>query len=59
MDSSEIGTAGDSFFCAFNAPSEAVKFALIVQFRLRAFNASRKAKILDRVGIHFRIKPHN
>jgi serine/threonine protein kinase/class 3 adenylate cyclase len=48
----EIGTAGDSFFCAFTTPSEAVKFALVVQSRLRAFNENREHKIADRVGIH-------
>ena len=48
----EIGTAGDSFFCAFTVPSEAVRFALTLQNRLRSFNAERKIQILDRVGIH-------
>jgi serine/threonine protein kinase/Tol biopolymer transport system component/class 3 adenylate cyclase len=48
----EIGTAGDSFFFAFTTPSEAVKWALVVQSRLRAFNAARPAKIHDRIGIH-------
>ena len=35
QDGQEISTAGDSFFIAFNKPSEAVHFALVVQSRLR------------------------
>src|SRR5207249_4561150 len=47
----EIETAGDSFFVIFSKPSDAVKFALRVQSKLRAF--SRKAHpISGRIGIH-------
>ena len=32
----EIETAGDSFFIVFTKPSDAVKFSILVQARLRA-----------------------
>jgi class 3 adenylate cyclase len=35
-EAEEISTAGDSFFLVFAKPSEAVKFALLLQARLRA-----------------------
>src|SRR3984893_2608549 len=35
----EIETAGDSFFIVFTKPSDAVKFSLLVQARLRALSA--------------------
>src|SRR5690242_15151209 len=44
----EIETAGDSFFIVFAKPSDAVKFALLVQARLRA-PASDGRQITDRI----------
>src|SRR5512136_22912 len=37
----EISTAGDSFFLVFTKPSEAVRFALLLQSGLRQFNQRR------------------
>jgi len=37
-EAEEISTAGDSFFIVFAKPSEAVRFALRLQVRLRFFN---------------------
>ena len=45
----EIETAGDSFFIVFARPSDAVKFALLVQSKLRDFG---NGTIRDRIGIH-------
>jgi class 3 adenylate cyclase len=45
----EIETAGDSFFIVFTKPSDAVKFSLLIQARLRA-EAGRA--VFDRIGIH-------
>jgi len=51
-DAEEIETAGDSFLLVFAKPSDAVRFALILQTRLRAL-AQEIGKVLsDRVGIH-------
>ena len=43
----EIGTAGDSFFVVFAKPSEAVKFSLLLQSRLRDLseNAAPRCRI--------------
>jgi serine/threonine-protein kinase len=49
--SEEIETAGDSFFVAFAKPSDAVKFALLLQKRLAAFGHAPE-ELHDRVGIH-------
>lgn len=51
-DAQEISTAGDSFFLVFVKPSDAVRFALLLQSRLRALNQIRSHPILDRIGIH-------
>jgi class 3 adenylate cyclase/tRNA A-37 threonylcarbamoyl transferase component Bud32 len=51
-ESQEIGTAGDSFFIVFAKPSDAVKFALQLQARLRALAAETGWEIMDRIGIH-------
>lgn len=51
-DAEEIWTGGDSFFIAFVRPSEAVRFALLLQSRGRLFAAEVGRSILDRVGIH-------
>ncbi|MEO6034934.1 MAG: protein kinase, partial [Verrucomicrobiota bacterium] len=48
----EIGTAGDSFLITFDTPSDAVKFALLLQSRLAALSLEQKAGALDRIGIH-------
>ena len=37
-DGQEISTAGDSFFLVFVKPSDAVRFALLLQSRLRGLN---------------------
>jgi class 3 adenylate cyclase len=48
----EIGTSGDSFFIVFAKPSEAVKFSLLLQSRLRELSENSSAPLLDRIGIH-------
>lgn len=48
----EISTAGDSFFIVFVKPSDAVKFALTLQSRLRAEAKETSHPVLDRIGIH-------
>jgi WD40 repeat protein/class 3 adenylate cyclase len=48
----EIETAGDSFFIVFTNPSDAVKFSLFAQARLRALAAETSRPIFDRIGIH-------
>lgn len=48
----EIGTAGDSFFLVFAKPSEAVKFSLLLQSRLRELSENSSSPLRDRVGIH-------
>ena len=57
----EIETAGDSFFIVFTKPSDAVKFSLLVQARLRALSAEVGRLVFDRIGIHVgenRIEEH-
>jgi len=51
-DAQEISTAGDSFLIRFAKPSDAVKFALLLQSRLRGFNQDREMPLQDRIGIH-------
>jgi class 3 adenylate cyclase len=48
----EISTAGDSFFIVFTKPSDAVKFALRVQARLRELEQDPERSVRDRIGIH-------
>ncbi len=48
----EIETAGDSFFIVFTKPSDAVKFSLLVQARIRELAAATGRPVLDRIGIH-------
>jgi class 3 adenylate cyclase len=48
----EIATAGDSFFIVFTNPSDAVKFSLLAQARVRAMATASVRPILDQVGIH-------
>jgi len=51
-DAEEISTAGDSFLIRFAKPSDAVKFALLLQSRLRTFNQGREVTVQDRIGAH-------
>ena len=48
----EISTAGDSFFIVFTRPSDAVKFSLFLQSRLRQLSAEVRHEIADRIGVH-------
>jgi class 3 adenylate cyclase/CHASE2 domain-containing sensor protein/tRNA A-37 threonylcarbamoyl transferase component Bud32 len=48
----EIDTAGDSFFIAFTKPSDAVKFALLLQAQNRALAGETGTAVRDRIGIH-------
>jgi WD40 repeat protein/serine/threonine protein kinase/class 3 adenylate cyclase len=48
----EIETAGDSFLLTFEGPSDAVKFALILQNRMTDLARECKAPLMDRIGIH-------
>jgi class 3 adenylate cyclase len=48
----EIGTAGDSFFIVFAKPSDAVKYSLQVEAKLRALTRETGATMFDRIGIH-------
>ena len=48
----EIDTAGDSFFIAFTKPSDAVKFALLLQAKIRALTHETGTAVRDRIGIH-------
>jgi class 3 adenylate cyclase len=47
----EVSTAGDSFFLVFSSPSDAVRFALLLQARLRV-GAGNGWYVHDRIGIH-------
>jgi serine/threonine protein kinase/class 3 adenylate cyclase len=48
----EIETAGDSFLLVFARPSDAVRFSLLVQSRLRTLAEQSGARVFDRIGIH-------
>ena len=48
----EIETAGDSFLLLFGTPSSSVRFALVLQARLREWNRHAPALVQDRIGIH-------
>ncbi len=48
----EINGAGDSFFLVFAKPSDAVRFALLLQHRLRSLAEPDQPALRDRVGIH-------
>jgi serine/threonine-protein kinase len=50
-EGAEIETGGDSFLILFPKPSDAVKFALSAQRKLRAF-APEAHGLADRMGIH-------
>ena len=47
-----IKTAGDSFLILFPMPSEAVRWALLLQARLRQFNQGLSVSVQDRLGLH-------
>jgi WD40 repeat protein/class 3 adenylate cyclase len=48
----DVETAGDSFFLIFTKPSDAVRFALLWQHRVRALARETGKPLLDRIGIH-------
>ena len=48
----EINGAGDSFFLVFAKPSDAARFALLLQHRMRALTEPGQPALRDRVGIH-------
>src|SRR5690349_10952690 len=48
----EIERVGDSFFIVFAKPSDAVKFSLQLQAKLRAVEPVKGQRTIDRVGIH-------
>jgi WD40 repeat protein/serine/threonine protein kinase/class 3 adenylate cyclase len=51
-DAQEMSTAGDSFFLVFARPSDAVRFALQLQQRLREQGAGDPHAVRDRIGVH-------
>jgi class 3 adenylate cyclase/TolB-like protein/tetratricopeptide (TPR) repeat protein len=51
-EAEEIETAGDSFLFVFTRPSDAVKFALLMQSRVRVLAQERKVCLANRIGIH-------
>lgn len=51
-ESEEIETAGDSFFIVFARPSDAVRFGLLLQSKLRDFEQKAGYAVPDRIGIH-------
>jgi WD40 repeat protein/serine/threonine protein kinase/class 3 adenylate cyclase len=51
-DAQEISTAGDSFFIAFAKPSDAARFALLAQTRLRQLAEQSRPDFRVRTGIH-------
>ena len=51
-EAEEISTAGDSFFIVFAKPSDAVKFALVLQAAMRRLAGESGVAIADRIGIH-------
>jgi serine/threonine protein kinase/class 3 adenylate cyclase len=52
VEAEEIETAGDSFLLLFARPSDAVKFALLMQHQTRALARERSVALADRIGIH-------
>ncbi|MBI2925338.1 MAG: hypothetical protein HYY24_06495 [Verrucomicrobia bacterium] len=51
-EANEINTAGDSFLLEFATPSDAVKFALLLQARLRSLAKETGKPVLDRIGVN-------
>jgi eukaryotic-like serine/threonine-protein kinase len=52
-EAEEINTAGDSFFRVFSKPSDATKFALLLQANLAGLAKKTGRLIQNRIGIHF------
>jgi len=52
LEGEEIETAGDSFLLVFPKPSDAVRFALLVQAQLRSFSEASRLSVQERIGIH-------
>src|SRR5512137_2106303 len=48
-EAEEIETAGDSFLLVFSKPSDAVRFALLSQARLRTFSAQSQLPVQERM----------
>jgi len=48
----ELSTTGDSFFLVFATPSAGVKFALMLQQRLRELSRQAPVPVQDRMGLH-------
>src|SRR5437016_13779683 len=48
----EIETAGESFLLVFAKPSEAVRFSLLLQSRIRLCLQVQGVAVQDRIGIH-------
>jgi len=48
----EIETAGDSFLLAFSKPSDAARFALVLQAKFRVFSTDKGIPLQERIGIH-------
>lgn len=51
-EAEEIDAVGDSFFIVFIRPSDAVRFALRIHYRLKAISANTPKPIRVRIGIH-------
>jgi serine/threonine protein kinase/class 3 adenylate cyclase/tetratricopeptide (TPR) repeat protein len=51
-DAEEVDKTGDSYFAIFARPSDAVRFALLLQSRLRRLGEEHGHAVMDRVGIH-------
>src|SRR5215831_14370597 len=51
-EAEEIETAGDSFLLVFAKPSDAVRFGLQSQTRLRKFSQESGLKVQERMAIH-------
>ncbi len=51
-DGEELSTSGDSFFLVFATPSAGVKFALVLQQRLRELSRQAPVAVQDRMGLH-------
>lgn len=53
QEGEEISTWGDAFFIVFVKPSDAVRFALLLQHQLRELSARAAGEpVQDRIGIH-------
>jgi class 3 adenylate cyclase len=48
----EIETAGDSFLIVFSTPSDAVRFGLLLQAKLRHLREEAGVSLFDRIRIH-------